>query len=127
MLNHMFKNNTTFLNIWLLSELSSGLEEKKKGLHYIYGGSLLWHCFILPYAYYVKQSGTADAAIIQLHNLGCDSGNTNTTQARHSASVAPVMGNLVMLSAACTRLHPLTVQEPKRFLAKFWWIIMISA
>lgn len=26
---HMFKNNTTFLNIWLLSELSSGSRRKK--------------------------------------------------------------------------------------------------
>lgn len=67
----------------------------------------------------MKRSGTTDAVIIQLQNLGRDSVNTNTTQASHLTSVAAVTGNIVMLSAVCTRLHPLAVQEPKRFLAEF--------
>lgn len=70
MLSYMFKNNTTCLNSWLLSELSSGSgREKKKKDCCTYRELLLSCCFILPYAYYVKWSGTTDAVIIQLHTF----------------------------------------------------------
>lgn len=79
---HMFKNNITFFNIWLLSELSSGSRRKKKDFaastdDYCYHTALSCPMFTVWNDLVVQMLW-----LFNCTSLGRDPANTNTNRVR---------------------------------------------